>query len=63
MSSLLANNIWFLKELLHDWKALSSKWVFKKKIGIDSKVVQHKAHWVVRGFEQHYQLDYDKTFA
>ena len=25
MSSLLANNTWSLKELLHDWKTLSNK--------------------------------------
>ena len=43
MFSFLANNIWSLKELPHDWKALSGKWVFKKKIGIDGKMVQHKA--------------------
>ena len=43
MSSFFANNSWSLKELLHDWKVLSGKWVFKKKIGIDGKVVQHKA--------------------
>ena len=63
MSSLLANNTWSLKELPHDRKALSGKWVFKKKIGIDMKMVQHKAQWVVIGFKQHYGLNYLKTFA
>ena len=63
MLSLKANNTWFLKELPPDWKTLSSKWLFKKKIGIDSNVAQYKARWVVRGFEQRYRLDYDQTFA
>ena len=61
--SLKANNTWSLKELPHDRKALSGKWVFKKKIGIDGKVAQYKARWVVKGFEQRYKLDYDQTFA
>ena len=38
-----ANNTLSLKKLSHDWKALSGKWVFKKKIGIDGKVAQYKA--------------------
>ena len=63
MSSLKANNTWSLKELPHDWKTLSSKWVFKKQIGIDGKVAQYKAKRVARGFEQRYELDYDQTFA
>ena len=63
MSSLLDNNTWSLKELPHDWKVLSDKWVFKKKIGIDGKVVQHEAQWVLKGFEQRYGLNYDETFA
>ena len=63
MSLFVANNTWPLKELLHDWKTLSGKWIFKKKISIDGKIVRHKARWVVRGFKQRYGLDYDKTFA
>ena len=63
MLLLKANNTWSLKKLSHDWKALLSKWVFKKKIKIDKKVAQYKARWVVRGLEQHYRLDYNQTFA
>ena len=43
MSSLVANNTWSLKKLPPDQKALSGKWVFKKKIGIYGKIVRHKA--------------------
>ena len=63
MLSLKANNTWSLKALPQDWKALSGKRIFKKKIGIDGKVARYKARWVVRGFEQHYRLDHDQTFA
>ena len=57
MSSLKANNTRSLKKLPYDQKALSGKLIFKKKIGIDGKIAQYKAKWVVRGFEQHYKLD------
>ena len=52
-----------MKEFPHDQKALSDKWIFKKKIGIDGKIVRHKARWVVRDFEQRYGLNYYETFA
>jgi hypothetical protein len=44
-------------------KALGAKWVFKIKRGSDSQIIQYKARWVVKGYEQRYGLDYDQTFA
>jgi hypothetical protein len=44
-------------------KALGAKWVFKIKRSADGQIVQYKARWVVKGYEQRYSLDYDQTFA
>jgi hypothetical protein len=44
-------------------KALGAKWVFKIKRGVDGQIIQYKARWVVKGYEQRYGLDYDQTFA
>ena len=44
-------------------KALGAKWVFKIKRGADGQILQYKARWVVKGYEQRYRLDYDQTFA
>ena len=44
-------------------KALGAKWVFKIKRGADGQILQYKARWVVKGYEQRYGLDYDQTFA
>ena len=44
-------------------KALGARWVFKIKRGADGQIIQYKARWVVKGYEQRYGLDYDQTFA
>ena len=44
-------------------KALGAKWVFKIKRGANNQIIQYKARWVVKGYEQRYGLDYDQTFA
>jgi hypothetical protein len=44
-------------------RPLSTRWVFKIKRGKDREILQYKARWVVKGYEQRYGLDYDQTFA
>lgn len=50
-------------ELSKDRKAVSSKWVFKLRVGADGLVEQHKAQLVAQGFSQKFGLDYDETFC
>jgi hypothetical protein len=33
-------------------KALGAKWVFKIKCSADNQIIQYKAYWVVKGYEQ-----------
>ena len=42
---------------------LKGRWVFKKKLGVDSKVARYKARWVVKGFLQRQGIDYNKTYS
>lgn len=61
--SLIENNTWKVVPKPKDRKILSSRWVFKRKLGADGSVKRHKARFVVRGFTQIYGLDFDETYA
>jgi hypothetical protein len=67
LSSLVKNKTWELVSQNHlkaqGKRALGAKWVFKIKRGADGQILQYKARWVVKGYEQRYGLDYDQTFA
>jgi hypothetical protein len=67
LSSLVKNKTWELVSRNHlnaqGKRALGAKWVFKIKRGADGQILQYKARWVVKGYEQRYGLDYDQTFA
>ncbi|MCG8626984.1 MAG: hypothetical protein MJE68_33910, partial [Proteobacteria bacterium] len=63
MDSLAQNDVWDLVELPSGKKVVGSKWVFKKKVGADSKVEHFKARLVAQGFTQKYGDDYDETFC
>jgi hypothetical protein len=69
LSSLVKNKTWRAIPTSKDdlraqgKKALGAKWVFKIKRGAEGQIIQYKARWVVKGYEQRYGLDYDQTFA
>jgi hypothetical protein len=64
LRALLKNGTWLaISRNKGQFKALGAKWVFKIKKGADGQVLQYKARWVVKGYEQRYGLDYDQTFA
>ena len=63
MESIASNNVWRLVESPKDRKPISSKWVFKRKIGPDGSVCSYKARLVAQGFSQKIGIDYDETFS
>lgn len=47
----------------HDQKVLRGRLILKRKRDNNGKILKYKVRWVVKGFEQQYDCDYDDTFA
>ncbi|GJZ96194.1 retrotransposon protein, putative, ty1-copia subclass [Tanacetum coccineum] len=63
MQSMKYNEVWDLVDLPPDGKTVGSKWLFKKKTGMDGAVHTFKALLVAKGFTQTYGVDYEETFS
>nr|GEY54007.1 hypothetical protein [Tanacetum cinerariifolium] len=63
MQSMYDNKIWRLVVLPPNAKVVKSKWIYKKKTGMDGKVHIYKARLVAKGCTQTYGVDYEKTFS
>jgi hypothetical protein len=49
--------------LPYDQKAIGGKWVFKLKENPDESIARYKARWVVKGYRQIENRDFDETYA
>jgi len=61
--SLIENKTWVLvkrSDVPASCRVLSEKWVYKLKTLPEQ---QYKTHWVAKGFNQQYGVDYFETFA
>lgn len=63
INSIYKNNTWSLVPLPTDTKAITSRWVYKLKPGINGHLTKFKARLVARGFEQTEGVDFLDTFA
>ena len=63
MESMKVNDVWTLVDLLEGVKSIGCKWIFKRKRIVDGKVETYKVYLVVKGYRQHYGIDYDKRFS
>ena len=61
--SLLENGTWKVANLPPGRKALTTKWVLKKKLGPGGEIVKYKARMVARGFQQVEGYDYTETYS
>jgi hypothetical protein len=61
-SALIANNTCDLVPRPIGSNVISDKWIFKHKFNSNDSLEWYKAHWVLRGFTQRPDVDYDETF-
>ena len=61
--SLMENGTWKVAVLPAGRKALTTKWVLKKKLGPAGEIVKYKARMVARGFQQVEGYDYTETYS
>ncbi|GJS75227.1 retrotransposon protein, putative, ty1-copia subclass [Tanacetum coccineum] len=50
-------------DVIHIWKRVSYKWIFKKKMKADGTIAKHKARLVIKEFRQREGLDYFDTYS
>ncbi len=59
IQSLKDNNTWNIVNMLSNQHVLKGCWVYKVKCDAHDQVSCYKAHWVVKGYEQQFDIDYD----
>ncbi len=63
IQSLKNNNTWNIVNMLLNQHVLKERWVYKVKCDTHDQVSCYKAHWIVKGYEQQFDIDYDQTFV
>jgi hypothetical protein len=61
-TALITNNTWDLVPRPVGSNVVIDKWIFKHKFDSDGSLERYKARWVLRGFIQRPDVDYDETF-
>lgn len=56
-------NTWVETTLPNGRRAVTAKWVFRRKRDENGNIVKYKARLVARGFTQIHGVDYDETYA
>jgi Reverse transcriptase (RNA-dependent DNA polymerase) len=52
-----------LRRAKSDKMAVGCKWTFTVKQNLENRVERYKARFMVKGYSQIYDIDYDKTFT
>jgi len=63
MDALDKNEAWDLVEFLVVGKYIGIKWMFKKKLNVESKVEKYKARLVSKGYSQVEGIDFGEIFS
>jgi len=56
-------NMWDIVNMLSDQHVLKGCWVYKVKCDTHGQVSRYKACWVVKGYKQQFDINYDQTFV
>ena len=59
----MENETWKLANLPNGRKAITGRWVFKIKYGLDGSILRYKARWVIYGYKQMEGVDFSSTWA
>ncbi|XP_066316742.1 uncharacterized mitochondrial protein AtMg00820-like [Miscanthus floridulus] len=62
-NALITSSTWRLVPRPPGANVVTSKLLFRHKYHSDGSLIRHKAHWVVRGFSQQADVDYNETFS
>ena len=62
-AALLANQTWDLVPRPSRCNVVTGKWIWTHKCRADGTLERYKARWVLRGFTQRPDVDYDETFS
>ena len=62
-NSLIENVTWVAADLPPGRKALTTKWVLKRKLGPQGEITRYKARMVARGFQQVEGFDFTETYS
>ena len=61
--ALLANDTWTLVARSPGVNVVTGKWVYRHKFLDDGSLDRYKSRWVLRGFTQRPEIDYEETFS
>ena len=63
INALLKNRTWDLVPSSMSQNVVGCKWIFRIKKNKDGNIIQYKARYVARGFNQRAGIDYGETFS
>lgn len=63
LGSIRGNKTWRIVKLPPGAKAITSRWVYKRKMDQRGRIKKYKVRLVTRGFQQAEGVDYDEIFA
>ena len=62
LKSMENNCVWNLVTLPENGKIINSKWVYKKKVGLNGDVT-YRARLIAQGYNMQKGVDYEETFS